>query len=467
MMRKWLLAVGVVMLASGPTWALAQDDADPVLDQDNVRLGTISVTVTATGTVNPVRSVALNFEGSAPVQEVFVQEGDTVQAGDLIATLDADDLRAALREAEIALELQILAYEALIDDPRPEDVAAAEAAVIAAEASVDAAGFGPTPEQIEIARVNAELARNQLWQTQLRRDILFDLPPEFRGGRSNMLQTEAGVEQAEFGVSVADANIEATIRSGGGLAAIGNAEAQLVRAQVALDQLLRGPDEVDLLTFEIRLDEARLAVEQARIAIEQTELEAPFTGVISESNLTVGELPPAGQPAVELVDNSSFFVDLAIDENDVVDVQLGQSVSLRLDALPETQVTGTITRLSILPDPTSTVVVYRARVELDPVEGAQVRVGMSTTATIVTRELNDVLVLPNRFIRIDRETEQAYVTVAVPGTDNQFREIPVVLGARNSEESQIIDGDIEAGDAVVQVQRDAPGVEVIFGGPPN
>ncbi len=466
-MRKWFLAAVVVVVALVPVQVMAQDDVGSVIDQAEVRLGTFSVTVTATGTVSPVRSVGLNFQGSAPVQEVFVQEGDTVQEGEMIAMLDADDLRAALREAEIALELQELAYEVLVADPRAEDIVAAEAAVIAAEANVDAAGFGPSREQIEIARVNAELARNQLWQTQLRRDNLFNLQPEFRGGRSNMIQTEAGVEQAEFGVDVADANIEATIRSGGGLAAIGGAEAQLVRSQVALDQLLRGPDEVDLLTFEIRLDEARLAVEQARVAIETAELEAPFTGVISESNLTVGELPPAGRPAVELVDNSSFFVDLSIDENDVVDVQLGQSVSLRLDALPETEVTGTITRLSILPDPTSTVVVYRARVELDSVEGGQVRVGMSTTATIVTRELNDVLVLPNRFIRIDRETEQAFVTVAVAGVENQFREVPVVLGERDNEQSEIVGG-LDVGQTVVQVPRDAPGVEVIFGaGPPD
>jgi HlyD family secretion protein len=465
-MRKLLLFA--LVLCVGALTTAAQDDNDDgdiVQDSFTVRPDMLMVTVSATGVIDPIRAVNLNFEASAPVEEVLVQEGDVVRQGEMIARLDASDLAAALREAEIALELQQLAYESLIAPPREVDIAAAEAAVAAAEAGIDAAGFGPTREQVEVARLNAELARNQLWQAQLNRDILLSVNPEFRGGYDNELQTLSRVEQAEIGAQVAEANIQATAQQGGGLGAIANAEAQLVRSQVSLDQLLRGPDAVDLLEFEIQLDQAELAVEQAQVALRRSELEAPFNGVIAENNLTVGELPPATRPAVELIDNSAYYVDLSVDENDVVDVQLGQTVTLRLDALPETQVTGIISRISLLPDPTSSVVVYRARVELDPTD-APIRVGMSTTATITTRQLQDVLVLPNRFIRIDRETQEAFVTVQTG--DTQFTELPVVLGERNNERSQIVSG-LEPGQVVVQVPRDAPGIELLFsgGGPPN
>lgn len=461
MRLRVIFAVVVGMLISH-TVMMAQSDAPEVLDEFTIEPSSLTVTVTATGVIDPLRSVDLDFEISAPIDEVMVREGDSVRRGDVLARLEADDLNAALREAEIALELQQLVLQSLTDPPRDVDVTAAEASVEAAEAQINSAGFGPTPEQIEIARYQAEIARNQLWQAQLNRDIVFDLPREFRGGRPRELQLLGAIEQADIGVNVANANIEATIRSGGGIGAIASAEAQLVQAQIALERLLDGPDEVDLILAEIQLDQAALAVEQARNEVERALLEAPFDGVVAESNLVVGEIPPVQQLDVQLIDDSEYYVDLAIDESDVVNVDIGQAVSLRLDALPEADIAGVITRISLIPDPSSTVVVYSARVTLDPTS-EPIRVGMSTTATITTRELNDALVLPNRFVRIDRDTQQAFVTVA---RDGRFVEVPVVLGERNASVSQILSG-LQVGERVVQLRRDTLGLNEVLDGPGN
>lgn len=467
MTRLKMFRYGLVFLLLGMTavFTQAQDDAVQILDEYTIEPDSLVVTVTATGVVDPARSVNLAFQYSAPVSEVFVQEGDTVRTGDLIALLDAEELEAAVREAELALELQQLAYQALIDPPREVDIAAAEAAVNAAEAAIPAARSGPSAQQIQIAGIQAELARNQLWQAQLNRDNLFENNPEFRGGLPNEIAVQSQVAQAEIGVNIADASYNATLSRGGGIGAVASAEAQLIRAQIALEDLLDGPDEVELLKFEIQLDQTELAVEQARVALERARLEAPFDGVVAQNNLSLGELPPQGfLPAIQLVDNSSYYVDLAIDESDVVNVELGQSVSLRLDALPESEVTGQITRISMVPDENSTIVVYRARVTLDPTD-APIRVGMSTTATITTRELQDVIVLPNRFIRIDQDTQQAFVTIQ--SGENQFQEIPIQLGERNSTVSQIVSG-LEIGQRVVQVPRESLGLDDVFeGGPPN
>ncbi|MEL6271892.1 MAG: HlyD family efflux transporter periplasmic adaptor subunit, partial [Chloroflexota bacterium] len=435
--HRYRIMLVSLLLLTLPATALAQRGADvEILDEFTVEPDSLIVSVSATGVIEPERSVDLAFELSGPVanicgredddlaQRICIQEGDSVRQGDILAQLDADELEAAVREAEIALELQELALESLVAPPREVDIIAAEAAVAAAEASIPAAGFGPTREQVEIARVQAELSRNQLWQTQLNRDIILSTGREFYDGNVGEIQQEGAVSAAEFGVDIAEAQIEATIRSGGGAGAIASAEAQLVASQIALENLLEGPDDVDLLRFEIQLDQARLSLESARSALEDSQIAAPFDGVVAQYNLTPGEDPPVDQPAVQIIDNSAFYVELGIDESDVVDIAVGQSVSLRLDALPEAEISGTIERIAITPDPTSTTVVYRARVRLDPTE-ANVRVGMSTTATIVTRELNDVLIVPNRFIRVDRDSQQAFVTVQRP--DERFEEIPVVL----------------------------------------
>ncbi|MEL6151269.1 MAG: efflux RND transporter periplasmic adaptor subunit [Chloroflexota bacterium] len=472
--HRYRIMLVSLLLLTLPATALAQRGADvEILDEFTVEPDSLIVSVSATGVIEPERSVDLAFELSGPVanicgredddlaQRICIQEGDSVRQGDILAQLDADELEAAVREAEIALELQELALESLVAPPREVDIIAAEAAVAAAEASIPAAGFGPTREQVEIARVQAELARNQLWQTQLNRDIILSTGREFYDGNVGEIQQEGAVSAAEFGVDIAEAQIEATIRSGGGAGAIASAEAQLVASQIALENLLEGPDDVDLLRFEIQLDQARLSLESARSALEDSQIAAPFDGVVAQYNLTPGEDPPVDQPAVQIIDNSAFYVELGIDESDVVDIAVGQSVSLRLDALPEAEISGTIERIAITPDPTSTTVVYRARVRLDPTE-ANVRVGMSTTATIVTRELNDVLIVPNRFIRVDRDSQQAFVTIQRP--DERFEEIPVVLGERNAQISQIVSG-VEPGQRIVQIPRETLGLGAVLDGP--
>jgi HlyD family secretion protein len=212
--------------------------------------------------------------------------------------------------------------------------------------------------------------------------------------------------------------------------------------------------------LEIQLDQAEAALESARVALDRAKLVAPFNGVVAEMNLEVGELPAQTSPAVVLLDASAYYVDLLVDENDVVNIQLGQTVSFRVDALPEASITGSIERLLITPTAStnSEVVTYQARVRLNP-STEPIRVGMSTTANITTKDLQDIIVVPNRFIRIDRQTRQAFVTIQ--NSSAQTEEIAVELGERNNEVSQIVGG-LEPGQRIVRLQNAS---EVLFGNP--
>ncbi|MCS7071806.1 MAG: HlyD family efflux transporter periplasmic adaptor subunit, partial [Anaerolinea sp.] len=147
---------------------------------------------------------------------------------------------------------------------------------------------------------------------------------------------------------------------------------------------------------------------------------------------------------------SQLHVDLAVDETDVVRIAPGQPVTLRLDALPDAAIRGTVTRIAAVPTVAGQLVTYPVEVTIDP--GDQpVRIGMSATATITVRELSDIIVLPNRFIRIDRDTGQAFVVVeSAPG---DFREVQVALGERGEIESEIVSG-LNDGDVVVLLPRE-------------
>jgi HlyD family secretion protein len=450
-----IVIVLAVIVIFGLQWVQSQsappEETDLVQQETVVVVDDLLVTVSATGPLTPIREVELFFETSDVVQEVLVDEGQSVLAGEVLARLDTTDLEAAVQDTEIALQAQQVAYDALIAPPRPEDIAAAESALSAAQAQVGAAAQGPTAEELEIARLRLDLARNNLWQAQMNRDGVLEIPPEFRGPFANVeeVQLNSGLQSADYEIFIAEENLQGLENATPDMRVLSEANAQVVSAEVALERLLDGPSDMELQMAEIELQMAELAVEQAQASLSRAVLVAPFDGVVATNNLVVGEMPPTQDAAIELIDSTSYYVDLPIDETDIVSVQVGQPVNLIFDALPGADITGTVTRVAVTPTVVGQLVTYTVRVTLDPTD-EPVRTGMSATATIVVNELNDVLVLPNRFIRIDRETQQAFVTV--PSGDT-YEEVPVTLGLRNETHTQIVDG-LEEGQQVVILRRE-------------
>ncbi|MBL8155536.1 MAG: efflux RND transporter periplasmic adaptor subunit [Anaerolineae bacterium] len=456
------LGIGGFTLVQSQQSGQAEPDASSLIEEEAIaQIGNLTVTIGATGTISPAQQVPLVFELSAPVAEVFVQEGDVVQAGDVLARLDVPDLEAAVTNAQIALAAQQASYDALIAPPRDVDIAAAEANLAAAQAQAASASLGPDASQVEIARLQTEIARNQLWQAQLQRDLsaaiaqeavdqaaALGLPaPSVPNPADNVSPL---IEQAENSVALADVTYQGSVDEPADVAALSSANAQIVSAQVQLDRLLNGPTELQLQVAQTNLQIAQLALEQAQTALNRAVLAAPFDGVIAQNALTVGELPPQGA-AFQLINTSSFYVDVSVDETDIVKVEVGQPVDLVLDALPDARISGAVTRAAITPVQAGQLVTYIVRVTLSPSE-EPIRAGMTATATIIVNELRDVLIVPNRFIRIDRTTQQAFVTIV--NDVGELEDVPITLGVRSETESQIVSG-LVAGQRVVLVSREA------------
>lgn len=483
-------ALSVIAITALELRALPQSDTDTnqVTDETTVEIADLTVIVSGTGVIAPARQVPLIFEYAAPVKEVLVKEGQMVKAGDILARLDAPALDATANDARITRDAQQSAYNALIAPPREEDLAAAQAALDAANAAYGASTVtGPSDNDKQIARLQTEIARNQLWQIQLQRDaaknaasptipnvtqadldnagVAVTVPPktldtvngaidQFNAANAsqnniNAQQAEAGVTQSDYGVQIADANYQSTLNQGPDMGQLSSANAARIQAQIALNRLKNGPSEMELRQADIDLQRAQLVYQQAQAALDYAILTAPFDGIVAQNNLTVGELPPNNEAALLLVDTSSYYIDLPIDETDIVNVQVGQKVALTLDALPDSTVTGVVSRIALTPVNVGQLVTYTIRVALDPTT-APVRVGMSATAKITVNEVNHVPTLRNRFIRIDRTTQQAYATIRRP--DGKFEEVPVVLGLRNETVSEIVSG-LSVGQQVVLLPR--------------
>lgn len=461
-----------------------------LLDSAFVEQGDLVVTVSSTGAVLPARQLPLSFQLSGRVEEIMFEEGDAVETGDVIARLDDDDFEQLVADAQIAVDLQQAAYDVLTSPPREVDIAVAEAAVAAAQAQVGSAiGTAPSSQQEEISRLQSEIARNRLWQAQLQRDTitastLDTLPdiPNIQTGNEDLddilnenlgdaiggineaiqglnasqiatiesqrQQAESGLQQLELGVQIADAQYGSTLDRGPDTGSLAAANAARLQAEIALENLLNpSPLQIERSNVDLRL--SRLTLEQARENLAQTALVAPFDGIIAQNDLTVGQLPPQGI-AVLLMDTSSFYVDLPIDETDIVNIKIGQRVTITVDALPDLDVTGQVERVAFTPTVIGQLVTYNVRVRVDDAFTDALRVGMSVTADIIVDERADVVIVPNRFVRIDRLTQEAFVTVQTePG---RYREILVLLGSRNERFSEVITG-LEPGQRVVLLPR--------------
>jgi RND family efflux transporter MFP subunit len=173
-------------------------------------------------------------------------------------------------------------------------------------------------------------------------------------------------------------------------------------------------------------------------------LTAPYAGTVSAIGINVGEQAGAGTAAITLVDTRQARVDVVVDETDVAKVQPGQSVTLTFEALPGQRVQGRVAVIAPVATVQQGVVNYPVQIQVDPAQAAQVRPGMTSTATIVTERKADVVVVPNRALR----TQGRARTVEVMGADGKAEPRPVQTGMANDQMTEIIGG-LQPGERVV------------------
>jgi HlyD family secretion protein len=371
-----LVLIGALLSACGgaPAPATPTAEAAPV--------NTADLSTAAEGNLEPAQSVSLNFTGSGLVTEINAKEGQAVKAGDVIARLKSDAQSNALAEAEAALATA-KANQAAYRSQLPQLIAAAEAEIKAAQAQQAGAAVGRN-RQAEIVEAEAALAQARYAQQQAQRalDILY----EFDKTSGNTFErVKLGYENAIKATQAAVARVKAlksgspTDRATG--AQIDAAKASEAAAQARLDQLIAERDGKAADSFEAAIQQAQAAIDSAQIGLTQTELRAPFAGTIAQLNLKVGELTPRDKPAVVLADLSGWQIETDdVTEIKVPDIQVGQAVTIELDALPDVELKGEVESISSVAQVKSGDVVYPVKIKLlenDP----RLRWGMTAAVT--------------------------------------------------------------------------------------
>jgi HlyD family secretion protein len=451
-----IAAIAYFAFNRGPSAITLSEDVETA----PVKTGPVSEIVGATGTVSSNQSATLNWKTSGIVGETYVQVGDEVQAGEVLAVLDQgslspgdilasadlvtaqkalDELLESEVQAASALQAVEAAQEALDEAHRPDlTQATALQAIAEAEKAVDETErklkiITAPQSAIDQAQANLVLAEKKLadhdesidriqkklakrddqymfWESRkLYKKILESL--DFQ-----RIPLQISLENAEQkyqdllappnpnDVAVAEANLL-------------EAQAQLLEAEKEWERIKDGTSLADMALLEAQLSDAQrewervkdgpdagdVAAAQARVTAAQatqdnTKIVAPFSGTITEVISKTNDQATPGTPAFRLDDLSHLWVDVGISEIDINLVEVGQPVILTFDAILAKEYNGKVVGVSPVGSTTLGIVDFKVTVELtDP--DADVRPGMTAAVEILVNQIGAALLVPNRAAR--------------------------------------------------------------------
>lgn len=452
-MRRAVIALLILVVVLGGSWfgyqATAKGKEEPAPDYEiyKVTKGDIVATISSTGVIEPSQEVKLTFRSSGKVKDISVQIGDTVKKGQVLASLEADELQLQLKQAQVNLKLAEanLAKAKVAADET--DIAAARAQLESARAQADAARAayadllrGPSAAEKTVAQAQLKRAEAALKHAQEAYNEVADRPDV------GLLPQSQQLEQATIDYATAKANNQVTLappkpgQKAQSLAQIAAADAAVAQAEASLERLLNGPKPEDLAVLETQVDQARIGIESAELALHNTQLISPIDGVVGVINIHTNEVPNPSLPAMVVADPEGFHIKLNVDELDIGHLEPGQTATVTVDALDDAQLTGVVSRIAPVANTSSfggsTIVTYEVIVNLDPTD-LPLRSGMTASVAIITDKAENVIVIPNQVMHLDESTRTPYVEKLINGVPTR---VDLKLGLRNEQYSEVISG---------------------------
>lgn len=358
---------GEAVATAVPNESTTESDAAPTA----TRPSQSGVTILADGAVVAVKPVlAVSFTASGRLLALAVQPGDTVVAGDLIATLDDEALLDAVTNAEFQVaqsQLNLTQAQAELDrllewEPDETAVALAQANLTAAQAQLENAQASDAASGNSVTQANVSVAQaeRQLADAQAAYNTAYDPGREWELGdpfRKQFLENER--DAATRNLQFAEENLRVA-RANYSLAAAGinndsalNAQASVISAQQALENAQKPPTaeqieaaQLSVEQSELSLQQSQLSLEQAQEAVADAQLLAPTAGTVLSVEVAEGAMVGAGSPIITLLDTTQLeFHTNNLSERDLARVAPGQTVQVTLKAYPNDVIEGTVVRI--------------------------------------------------------------------------------------------------------------------------
>jgi len=448
-----------------------------------VQRGDLTVDITAVGNLALSRTEDLAFDlfyQEGTVEEVLVEEGDTVEEGQVLAKLDTKEWEDELS----TLEDQVTAKE--------RDLLQAQINLQTAEQNLKNSQDNKAAK--ELALLNAQInLRNTEHHLDETRDIYtwpeievaqddVDDAKAFLQYALDMDLPQVTVAYAQARLDAAEAKLDAMIKSYD-TEEVAIAKLQVDAAEMALAQaqedLVEVVEDVAVKELQLKLSQGKLEDAQKALLDAQKELgeaktespliTAPFAGFITKVNVEGGDEVLTGTVAVQLADPNRFEADIMVSEMDILQVKLGGDAWVQVDAMPAMSLPAKVTHIAPTATIQSGVVNYEVKVELESPETVmqnrqqaqggqqqrmpteisedfQLREGLTVTVHILVAERNNVLLIPNQAI-----TRQGMETRVQVSKDGATEERVIQVGISDWQFTEVTDG-LSEGEQVVVPQ---------------
>ncbi len=439
-----ILGIAAVVIAA---WLILRKPAstDTAYQTAAVQRGELLAVVGATGTVHANQTANLYWQTSGRVGEVNFSSGEAVAAGSTLASLRADSLPQSIILAQADL---VAAQRNLEKITSSSSMAAqAQAALAAAQKELewarglvtDAEWTRASQEDLDNAREDLAEAESGLAEAQAAFDALSGKDPQ----DPDFLQAQDELDQARLDYQKESADLFWLEQGRWNNTAAAVNAARLATAQANYADALRewnrvkdGPTQEDISSAQARVD-AFLAT------IGMASIKAPFDGTLTDVAVMPGDQAVVNARAFRIDDLSRLLVDVQVSEIDIASIRIDQDVVVTLDAVQGREYQGKVIQVAGAGETLAGNVNFKVVIEIIDFD-EQVLPGMTAAVNIVVNRLEDVLIVPNRAIKV--KDGQTYVYLLVNG---ELKQVEITMGASSDTQSEIIAGDIKTGDTLV------------------
>ncbi len=392
--------------------------------------GSLTATIGATGQVSSKQTASLLWKASGTVQDVYVKIGDSVKTGDKLAELEQTSLPQAIILAQADLES---ANKALDDLYTNAEIAKVQALTSIATYAKDVKSAQYQLDNFTIPENQAGL--DTLEALDLMKQKLDEATAAFEPYKF-LASGDKTRDEFKEKLDLAQSDYNAVVKRLDYENALEVAKANLNKARKDYKKWENGPS-----ADEIAATKARIAAAQATIS--QAWIEAPFNSTVSLAIPQPGDLVTPNSTAFRVDDLSSLFVDLAVSEVDINQIEAGQPVSLTFDAVRGGIYRGEVVSVDRVGTSNQGVVEFIVTVRLTDAD-EQVKPGMTAAVNVVVSQLEDVLLVPNRAVRFKDGKQVVYIL-----QNNQTVPVNIKLGATAETTSQVVEGDLKVGDLII------------------
>lgn len=499
-----LVAASLALAAcSNPLNPAANATPQPTGQKYTVATGNIENTIVATGKIVPRQTADLVFAISGQALTVTVAAGDQVKAGQFLASLDTTNLEFTEQQQRASYISAQAAYSATVKGPSSSDLASAKAALSSAQALY--ADLTKTPSALDVAAQKAALdnAQAALNQAQANYDRAFQKNPAGISGSAEALALQQATNNFSAAKAAYDKLFEAA-KPG----ALASAASAIAAAKAKVDSLSSSDETV--IQAKAKMDQAYSVWQQALSNIDSASIYAPFDGIVSVVNVSVGDFANTTATSIQVVNMTRPLFEINVDEADVGNIRVGTNARVTLQAYssaplqaqvekiaPIATVNGNVTTVVVdmalggpisstfdggqasggaqtgqgaqanMPPAVATAIDQGApaasafqsafgnggtgtgagqRAGGANARGMNILPGLSGTSEVIISSVSNVVVVPNAALAVDRATRG--FTVEKLGADGKAVTTPVQVGLRGGSATQITSG-LSEGDIIL------------------